>query len=215
MVRKEDAREGRGRSCRPLLFDAAHLHAHVARFDDHRHTHRVERLLDAVANLHRQPLLYLKPPGEAFDYAGDFRQPRDVAVGDVGHVGAAVEGEHVVLAERIELDVLDQHHLLVLLAEGGRADDFQRVGLVALREERHRLGHPFGGLDESFARRVLAQQAQNLGVVVLEGFDSFDVETLLLDVSHLFHVFLLGLVHPLRAVPQRGAKVPYFLMECK
>ncbi len=200
VVGEEDAREGRRGGGRLLLLDAAHAHAHVAGFDDHGHAHGLERFLDAVADLHRQPLLHLQAPGETLDYAGDLRESGDAPVGDVGHVGLAVERQHVVLAERVELDVLDQHHLLVLLAEHGRADDFERVFVVALGEERHRLGHPFGRLQKPLARRVLAQQTQDLAIMVFERFDGRRVET--------FFFFVVFRLH-------RTAKIGYFSMECK
>ena len=76
----------------------------------------------------------------------------------------------------------------------------ERVFVVSLREERHRLGHPFGRLEQPFAGGVFAQQPQDFGVVVLEGFDSAGVETLLLRVVSAFH---------------SAAKIPYFPMECK
>ena len=91
MVGEENPGEGRGRRRRLLLFDAAHLHAHVARFDHDGHAHGVQRLLDAVADLHRQPLLYLQAAGEALHHTGYFGKPRDMAVGDVGDMRLAVE----------------------------------------------------------------------------------------------------------------------------
>ena len=102
-------------------------------------------------------------------------------------MGLAVEGQHVVFAERVELDVLDEHHLPVLLAEHRRADDVERIFVVTFRQERHSLGHPFGGFQQPFARGVLAQQAQDLRIVEFQRLDGRRVETLLLVVVFRLH----------------------------
>ena len=83
----------------------------MAGFDDDHHAQGLERLLDAVFDLLRHTLLHLKAVGVDIDYAGYLRQSGDVAVRDVGHVGLAVEGQHVVLAEGEKVDILDDDHL--------------------------------------------------------------------------------------------------------
>ena len=45
---------------RMLLFDAAHHHAEVARFNHHTHTLWRDGLLNRVGNLLRQPFLHLQ-----------------------------------------------------------------------------------------------------------------------------------------------------------
>ena len=39
----------------------------------------------------------------------------------------AEEGQHVVFTERVEVDILDDNHLAILLAEHRRAEDLLRV----------------------------------------------------------------------------------------
>ena len=110
-----------------------------------------------------------------------------MSVGDVGDVRLAVKRQHMVFAERVQLDVLHEHHLFVLFAERRGADDFERILFVSLRQERHRLGDAFGGFQKSFARRVLPQQPQDFGVMELQRLDGPGVETFLFVVSSLFH----------------------------
>src|SRR5579885_629103 len=55
-------RTGYGR--RVLFFHAAHHHAEMPRFDDHADSTRLNRLLNCVRDLVRQPLLNLKAAGE-------------------------------------------------------------------------------------------------------------------------------------------------------
>ena len=76
-------------------------------------------------------------------------------------MGLAMEWEHVMLAERVELDVLDEDHLVVILGEDGTVQDI-RHGLVgAGRQEGEGLGHALRGLQEAFPARVLADGMQN------------------------------------------------------
>ena len=159
----------------------------MAGLDNHGHAHRVQRLLNAVANLHRQPLLHLQAAGKTLHHAGHLREARDVTVGDIGHMGLAVERQHVMLAKRVEFDVLDQHHLPVFFAERRRADDLERILVVTFRQERHGLSHAFGGLEQPFARGVFPQQAQDFRIMELQRLDGRRVETLLLVVILRFH----------------------------
>ena len=86
-------------------------------FDHYHHAQGLECLLDAFLDLKRHALLHLQTVAVDIDYAGNFREPRDVAVGDIGHMHLAVKGYHVVFAEREEIDVFDDNHLRVVFLE--------------------------------------------------------------------------------------------------
>ena len=55
--------------------------------------------------------------------AGDFAEADDLAVRDVGYVRLAEERQQVVLAHGVELDVLDDDHLVVVDVEEGFVED--------------------------------------------------------------------------------------------
>ena len=95
--------------------------------DDDDDAEGIECLLDTVLDLRRQALLYLQATSEDIDDAGELREPRDVAVGDIADVDLTEEGQHVVLTERVEVDILDDNHLAILLAEHRRAEDLLRI----------------------------------------------------------------------------------------
>jgi hypothetical protein len=61
----------------------------------------------------------------------------------------------VVLAQGKDVDVLDGHHLVVLLVEDGAPQHLARVLLVPLRQERDRILEPLRGFLEPFAVGVL------------------------------------------------------------
>ena len=69
------------------------------------------------------------------------------------------------LAQRIELDVLDNHHLLVGLAEHGAAQDGFGVLGIALEKILHGLGHALGCLGQTLAVHILAQQPDDAPIV--------------------------------------------------
>jgi hypothetical protein len=52
--------------------------------------------------------LDLQAAGEQLDHSGQFGQAEDAGVGDVTDMGDAVEGQEVVLAERLKRDVAGQ-----------------------------------------------------------------------------------------------------------
>ena len=67
-----------------------------------------------------QALLHLEPPAEDLHDPRDLGEADDLPVRDVGDVGLPDEGEHVVLAEAVDLDVADQHRKLVAPHAGDR-----------------------------------------------------------------------------------------------
>lgn len=62
----------------------------------------------------------------------------------------------MVLAETLNLNVLDNDHFVMALVEEGPVDEVVNVYLVALCEEEQSLCVARGGVDEALAVRVLA-----------------------------------------------------------
>ena len=74
----------------------------------------------------------------------------------------AKERQHMVLAERIERDVLDHHHLAVVLFEQSTTQDLLSTLLVALGEELHSFAHTHRSLLQALTLGVFAHKLQNL-----------------------------------------------------
>ena len=157
----EGTAEVAGRGDAALLLHAAHLHAHVLCLDDDHDAERLKGFLDALAYLLRHALLYLQAVGEAIYHAGYLAQSGHMSVGDVGHVHFAVEGQHVVFAEGIEIDVPHDDHLAIVFAELGRVEYGHGVLFVATCHEGHCPGYSLGCLDETFAPGIFAEQADD------------------------------------------------------
>jgi hypothetical protein len=158
----ERAQHGARDGERVLLLDTAHRHAEVRALHDHRDAQRIDLLADGLRNLVRHTLLDLEPPGE------DFHQPRNLAetdhslTRDVGDVAPAEEREQVMLAQTVEVDVLDDHHLAIIDGKQGAVDHGIDVGLVAAGQELQRLLHASRRTNEPLAVRILSQLHEQL-----------------------------------------------------
>ena len=109
----EQPEHGRRGHDRPGLADAAHDRAQVGRLDDDADALRLEPVLEELRDLLGEPLLDLEPARVHLDDARDLREPDHPAARDVGDRRRPEERQQVVLAERVERDVLDDDHLAV------------------------------------------------------------------------------------------------------
>ena len=157
----ERPEDGRRRHLGILLLDAAHHHAEVLRLYDDANSLGAGLRHNSLRDLLGHALLYLEPARVHVDYARKLRDAEYLALRNVADRALAVERKHMVLAERIELDVLQYHHVV---RAGGEARPVHYLGdvlPVAPRKERKRLRHPLRRLHEPVARRVFAQQLYN------------------------------------------------------
>ena len=130
---------------------------------------RLQDVDDRVGDLRREPLLHLRPLGEAVDQPGELRQAGDAAVvtGDVRDVRAAVERDEVVLAERVQRDVAHQHHLVVIGLE--RDDEMARGIFVQTAADLGvHLGDPLRRAQQPVAVGVLADREEDLAHGLLD-----------------------------------------------
>src|SRR5680860_1296377 len=158
-----DAPDGRGDRAGAGLAHATHRHAEVLGLDDHDHATGLEELDHRVGDLRGQAFLDLRALGVDVDQPGQLGEAGDLAVlvGDIAHVRHPGERHQVVLAHRPQLDVADQHHLVVADVEGGA--EYVLRGLVkALRELGVRPGHAVGCVSQPFALGVLTDGDQQL-----------------------------------------------------
>ena len=94
-----------------------------------------------------EPLLYLQSVRENIDDTRDLRESANEAVGQIGDMYFTVEGEHVVLAETVELDVAHQDHLSLLLGEFCTVENGNGVLVRAGSEGGHGFGYAGRGLE--------------------------------------------------------------------
>ncbi len=102
---------------------------------------RPDLLAERLGDLVGQPFLHLQAAREDLDEARDLAQPDDAALRDVGDVASAEERQQVMLAETVEVDVLDDHHLVIIDGEERVVEDGVDVGGVTAGQETKRLLH--------------------------------------------------------------------------
>ncbi len=89
LVVAEAAEHGAGHGLAVLFFDAAHLHAKVARLDDYPNAFGADFFLNGGGNLAGEALLDLQAAREHIDEAGDFAQADNALVGQIRDVALA------------------------------------------------------------------------------------------------------------------------------
>ena len=136
--------------------------------DGHGDTGRLDDVTDGIGDLHRQVFLDLQASCIHVDDTGDFRQPDHLAARQIGDVRATDEWQHVMLAQRVQFDVLDDDHVVVLRAEYGVIHYRVKVLIVAAAQECHRLRRAFRCLDQPLALQILSQALDDSGVVSLD-----------------------------------------------
>src|SRR4029077_20814621 len=80
----------------------------------------------------------------------------------IADVAAAEKREHVVLAQAVERDVLDQHHLVVVLVKDGASDDVGGAHTVAVGQLAQRSSNSVGSVTKALSARILAQLREQL-----------------------------------------------------
>src|SRR5579875_3391205 len=145
------------------LAHAAHGHAQMLGLHHYDNAPGFQDVHQRIGDLAGHPLLHLGAPGVDVHQPGQLRQPRDLPllVGDVPHVGVPVKRRQMVLAGREDLDVADQHHLVVIGVEHGAE---HRRGILPQPGELlgERPGHPPGRVPQAVPARVLADGDQDL-----------------------------------------------------
>src|SRR6266436_6199506 len=165
LVVTERAEHG-ARHCRTmLLFDATHLHAEMAGFDDHADALRRDLFLDGLRDLAGQALLNLQAPREGVHQTSDLAEPQNALVREIGHMGLAEKRQQVVFAKAKELDVLHDDHLVVGHAERRAIQYMIQVLVVTAGQEFEGLLEAFRRFSQALAIGVLADKLDDLAHV--------------------------------------------------
>ena len=124
--------------------------------DHHADAFGGEGVHDGGGHLVGEPLLDLEAAGEEVDDPRELADAEHLAFGDIANVALSKEGQHVVLAQAVELDVADDDHVVVFDGEDGIVDDLLQILSIALGQELHGLGGAVGGVDQPLAGGVLS-----------------------------------------------------------
>ncbi len=80
----------------------------------------------------------------------------------VGHMHAAQERQHVMLAQAVKLDIADDHHLVIADIEQGSIDDLFRICAVAAEQFCVHACNTPRGIEQAFPFRLFSQSRQEL-----------------------------------------------------
>src|SRR5215469_13148279 len=131
-------------------------------FEHYRDTERLYLFHDRMRDLGRQTFLHLQPAGINLYHPGDLGQTDDMAVGQVGDLGLADKRQEVMLAERKEIEVSAQDHLLVVLfGEEGTVDRVLGILVVTAGQELEGLNDTDRSTRQALAFRIFADMAKN------------------------------------------------------
>jgi len=139
-----------------LLAHPPHHHAQVLRLEDDGDAFRLEHLHERVSDLLRQVFLRLQAARIDIDDARDLREADDVLAGEVGDVRTAEEGEEMMLAEAVELDVSDDDEVGIHRRAKRAVDNSFKAFLVSRCEEMQCLFEALGSFLEALAVRIFA-----------------------------------------------------------
>lgn len=144
--------------------------------DHNGHTLWLQHFGKSQSDLLGEALLYLQSTREHLSDSSELGQPDHAAIGDVADVHLftvkpvpyqfitaylSSEWDEVMLAQRVNLDVLYNDQLVVVLMKDGTVDDFAQILLVALCEEEKRLGITIWRVSEAFSIRIFAYALEN------------------------------------------------------
>src|SRR5262249_4403892 len=150
----ESTKQRAGEDHGVLLFNPTHSHAQVLCFDDDGHAKRIELLHDGICDLVRKPFLNLKSSCVDVYQTGEFGNTNDLVMRDIGDVGFTEEGQQVMFAKGIKINIPLNDHLFVVFGEKGVIDDLCRILLIALGQERQSLSHAVRCLCEPLTIRI-------------------------------------------------------------
>jgi MFS family permease len=100
-------------------------------FADDGDAERIELLPERFRNLVGHPLLDLQPSRKHIYEPGNLAQADHPRTGDVSDVALAEKRQQVVLAQAVEVDILDDHHLVVIDGEERVVQHLVDVGVIA------------------------------------------------------------------------------------
>ncbi|MNG12131.1 hypothetical protein D3C84_957240 [compost metagenome] len=134
--------------------------------DDHRDACRAGHCLHRVGDLPGEVFLDLQATGEHVHQPCNLRQAQHLARWNISHMRLADEGQHVMFAQRIQLDVVDDHHFIVVGREQGAVDDFLDTLLVTMTQVLHGLGRAQRRITQAFAIWVLSEPDEDLAIAL-------------------------------------------------
>jgi len=159
-----------------LFFHAPHQHAHMLRFDNHSDSKRLDRLINGLGNLRRQPFLHLEPAAEHLDKTHDFADADHFLVRKVTDVAFAEKGEQMMFAHAEEIDIGNDDHFIVLDVKQRIIQKLFRIHRIAACKELIGFLNPFGRAYQALAIGILSNFLDDPANVFLHAFPLYALQ---------------------------------------
>ena len=117
----------------------------MLRFYYHGHARGLQAIHERLGDLGCKILLDLQTPREDIDNARHFGEANHFPIWKVSNMRATGEGQQMVLAQRIKLNVFDQNNLTGTRFENGPVDDLIEILPITLCEKLQRASRPIRG----------------------------------------------------------------------
>jgi len=130
-------------------------------FHGHRDAVWLQCRNEGIGDLRGESLLELRAPCYEVDQAGDFADADDATAGDIGHVGAAVEGEEVMLAHGEERNIAQDDHLRMAFLKSN-FEEFGGVDAKTAEDFGISVGDAARGIPQPLAVGIFADGEEHL-----------------------------------------------------
>jgi hypothetical protein len=136
---------------RVLFFDTTHRHAQMRGFHHDGDAERPNFFPNRFRDLIGEAFLHLQAAGEDVDQARNLAQADYTPLRNIGDVTLPEKRQQMMLAKTVEVDVFDDHHLVIIDAEERIVEDGVDICGIAARQEVERLFHSFRCVEQPFA----------------------------------------------------------------
>ena len=130
--------------------------------NNHSNSLWVHLLLNGVGDFLSEAFLDLQAPCKQFNETNHFAQANHLAGRQVTHMAFSEEGQEVVLAQTVNLNIPDNYHLVILDIKEGALENVLNILGVTLGQKLQRLNDPSRCLPESLTLRIFTEFFQNV-----------------------------------------------------
>lgn len=154
-----------------LLLYSAHHHAEVTCFYDDSYTLWLQDFLERITDLLPEALLDLESASIHIHNPWDLTEANDLRIWNVADVHFPSEGEHVVLTERVTLDIFHDDHAVGVTFKQRSVDDGLQVLVIPRGEEFQGFVAALGGALQSLTLWIFADGLEQRAKEVVHGVD--------------------------------------------
>ena len=137
--------------------------------EEFRDTRGTGHLLHRVGDLPGEVFLDLQTTGEHVHQPCNLRQTQHFTRWNISHMRFADEGQQVMFTQRIQLDVVDNDHFIVVGGEQRAVDDFFDTLFITVTQVLHGFGRTQRCIEQAFAVGIFAEADEDLAIVLGQG----------------------------------------------